>query len=90
MWLYVVFGIAVLTGLIGCIGLLLRKSWCDPVFLISLIAVFVLHGFNFFLADYDYVEVLGMSSVVMPILVTLFAAFLLYYAKKSKAHGILS
>ncbi len=90
MWLYIVFAIAVITGLIGCIGLLLRKSWCEPIFLISLITVIILHGFNFFIADYDYVEVLGASSVVMPILVVLFAAFLLYYAKKNKALGILS
>ena len=56
MWLYVVFAVAVLTGLVGCIGLLLRKSWCDPVFLISLIAVIILHGFNFFVAEFDYIK----------------------------------
>ena len=90
MWLYVVFAIAVLTGLIGCIGLLLRKSWCDPVFLFSLVAVIVLHGFNFFVADYNYMEILGTSSIVMPILVVSFSAFLVYYAKKNKALGILT
>ena len=90
IWLYVVFAVAVLTGLIGCIGLLLRKSWCDPVFLISLIAVITLHGFNFFLAEFDYIKELGISAAVMPILVVLFAVFLVYYAKKNKALGILT
>ena len=90
MWLYVVFAVAVLTGLVGCIGLLLRKSWCDPVFLISLIAVIILHGFNFFVAEFDYIKELGTSAAVMPILVVLFAVFLVYYAKKNKALGILT
>ena len=88
IWLYVVFAIAVLAGLIGSIGLLLRKSWSDPVFLISLISVIILHGYTIIATD--HIQQLGTDALVIPILVILLAAFLLYYAKKNKALGILT
>ena len=88
-WLYIIFALAVFGGVIGCIGLLLKKSWCDPMFLISLIAVIILHGFNLFFAEYNFVEELGASSLVMPILVVVIAAYLLFFAKKHKASGLI-
>ncbi len=87
-WLYVVFAIAVLSGLIGSIGLLMKKAWSDGAFLISLITVIILHGYS--LIASDYIEKLGISYAIMPIIVILLAVFLLYYAKKNKALGILS
>ena len=84
--IYVVFTIAVVTGLVGCIGLLLRKSWSESLFLVSLVSVIILHGITLM----SYVRELGAGAMVMPILVVLFSAFLLYYAKKNKALGILT
>ena len=40
-WYYAAFGIAVWVGLLGSIGLLLRKAWAVPLLLVSLIAVAV-------------------------------------------------
>lgn len=40
-WYYAAFGVAVWVGLIGAIGLLLRKSWSVPMLLASLVAVVV-------------------------------------------------
>jgi hypothetical protein len=38
-WYYAAFGVAVWVGLLGSIGLLLRRKWAVPMLLISLIAV---------------------------------------------------
>ena len=87
-WIYIVFAVAVLGGLIASIGLLLKKAWSDQVFFISLVAVIILHGYS--MVATNYIEELGISSVIMPIIVTLIAAYLLYFAKKNKASEILT
>src|SRR5262245_56060128 len=40
-WYYAAFGVAVWVGLVGSLGLLLRKGWADRMLLASLIAVIV-------------------------------------------------
>ena len=87
-WTYAVFAIAVITGTLGCIGLLMRKSWASTLFLISLITVVFLQ--LYYLTTTDALEKLGPSSLFMPSMVILFAVFLLYYSKKSTAQGILN
>ena len=41
-WMTVAFAIGVLGGTLGCIGLALRKSWAQPVFLASLLGYIAL------------------------------------------------
>ena len=40
-WLFVVYGVAIFSGLAGAIGLLLRKSWASMLFAVSLAAIIV-------------------------------------------------
>ncbi|WP_294124264.1 hypothetical protein, partial [Sphingomonas sp.] len=40
-WYYVAFGAAVWVGLIGTLGLLLRRRWAQQLLLISLVAVVI-------------------------------------------------
>jgi hypothetical protein len=40
-WYYAAFGVAVWVGLVGSVGLLLRRRWAVPMLLVSLIAVIV-------------------------------------------------
>ena len=40
-WYYAAFGVAVWVGLVGTLGLLLRRRWAAPMLLISLVAVAV-------------------------------------------------
>jgi len=40
-WFYATFAIAVWVGLVGAIGLLLRKAWAGPLLLASMIAAIV-------------------------------------------------
>lgn len=87
-WLYVVFAIAVLAGLLGCVGLLLRKKWAVPVFMVSLIAVFIQMGYNLF--GMDTLNVLGKSAAIMPLVVVGFALLLYLFSKRSLHRGYLS
>lgn len=87
-WLFVVFGIAVLSGLIGSIGLLLRKKWSIQVFLVSLLAVVI--QFGYFLFGMDTLNILGNSAAIMPMVVIAGAAFLYYFAKRSYGQDILA
>ncbi len=87
-WLYVVFAIAVVTGFIGSVGLLLKKKWSIPVLLVSLVAVVIQMAYFVFVSN--SVELLGMTSVIMPSVVILFALFLWYYSKRANVSGWLS
>lgn len=42
-WVDGVLAIAVFGGVVTCVGLLLKKAWCVPVFLVSLSAIIVRH-----------------------------------------------
>lgn len=84
-WLNVIYGIAVVTGSLGSISLLIKKSWAIPLFLISLVAVLIQMSYSIFLTD--AYSVYGWQSLMMPILVILISAFLWYYAKQCHAKG---
>lgn len=79
-WITVVFGIAVITGTLGSIALLLKKAWAVPLFLISLITILIqmLHGL--FLTDMT--KVMGTPAIVTTFMVIIIAIFLYWYAKK--------
>ena len=87
-WLKVIYGIATIGGTLACIGLLMRKSWCVILFLVSLIAVLVQMGYS--LAMTNVVEVMGSHVAVMSAMVILTSIFLYYYSNKSRAQGLLS
>ena len=88
MWQKVVFAIAVLTGLFGSIGLLMRKLWAVPLFLFCLLSVAVQMGYE--LVASNSMEVYGPKAAVMPILVILIAAYLLHYSRQCRAKGWLT
>jgi len=86
-WIYVVFGIAVIAGVIGCVGLLMRRSWASLFLVISLIAIAVQHLYNAF--GTDLIEEMGASIMVMPVITLIIGAFLVYFARRSRSAGIL-
>lgn len=85
MWMTVIFAIAVISGTLGCLGLLLRKAWAIPIFLISLITILIQMLYALILSD--MVAVMGTPAVVTSILVIIVAIFLYFYAKKCKEKG---
>jgi hypothetical protein len=76
----------VFSGLIGAIGLLLRKRWATTYFLVSLIAIVVQFGYTLFVMD--AIALLGPAMALpFPIVIAAFAVFLLWFARYARRHG---
>ena len=75
VWLTAAFAIAVFAGALGSIGLLIRKKWAYPLFVVSLLAVILQMG---------YVLSQGHSNdIVMTISIIVFSVFLVGFSKKT-------
>ncbi|TDK24399.1 hypothetical protein E2F46_08965 [Luteimonas aestuarii] len=84
-WTFVPFGIGTLGGVLGALGLLLRRRWAVPVLLLSLLGIAVL-----FAAMYAATPVWALTGVrgaVFPIVLVLIGGLLWLYARKSAARG---
>jgi hypothetical protein len=85
-WLFVVYGVAIFSGLAGAIGLLLRKSWASMLLVVSLAAVIVQFGYTF-LAMHA-VEVLGAAAAIpFPLVIFLIGVVLVWFANLSRKKG---
>jgi len=86
-WATGAFAIAVFAGLLGCIGLLMRKKWAAPLFIISLIGV-IIHDIWGIMAG--TLSVVGTFDKIMTVAVVLISLFLIWFARKKTAEGILT
>lgn len=77
-WSTTAFAIAVFGGLIGSILLVRRKKIAKTIFIISLIGILVQMYYNFFVID--SIAVYGPGAMAMPIMIILFAVFLIWYS----------
>jgi hypothetical protein len=87
-WATSAYAIAVFAGLAASIGLLMKKKWAVPLFLLSLIGIVVQMFQAIFLSD--MLSVMGPGSAVMPILVTVIALWLYWYARGIAGRGWLA
>ncbi|MBT8325218.1 MAG: hypothetical protein HKP45_05400 [Winogradskyella sp.] len=78
-WYTAAFAFAVFFGALGCLLLLFRKKLAYGLLIISFIGVIVQHGYLFMNVD--------MSSYIMPILVIVVSAFLVWYSKSAIVKG---
>lgn len=60
-WVTAAYAIAVFTGALGCIALLLRKKIAKKLFIISLIAFLAQSTYNFFIQEFMEVQPLQMA-----------------------------
>ncbi|MDG1730857.1 MAG: hypothetical protein P8K68_11335 [Algibacter sp.] len=81
-WVTAAFAIAVFAGALAAIGLLLRKSWSVKLWLLSLIAVILQMGYTL-INGYE-------SSMVMTIMIIVFALVFVWFARMSESKGWLS
>jgi len=81
-WVTAAFAIAVFGGALGAIALLLRKKLANTILIVSLLAVIVQMGY---LLINDYV-----TSMVMTIMIIVFAFFIVWFARNATAKGWLS
>jgi hypothetical protein len=88
-WITALFAIAVFAGVIGCIALLMRKKMAVKLLLVSFLTATIqqLH----WIFGTNMAEVFSESQpYLMPIIIIIFAAFLAWYSKNTKAKGWLS
>lgn len=79
-WVTASYAISVFAGALGCIALLLRKKWASILFALSLLALFAQSAYNFFMQDYIAIE---GSRLLLPIVVLVFAVFLVWFSRYS-------
>jgi hypothetical protein len=65
-WVNVVFAGEVFGGVLGSVGLLLRKTWAFPLFVVSILGVISQTVYVYFLSD--AISTMGAAAVVMPLI----------------------
>lgn len=86
-WIYLFYGVATIGGVLGSLGLLLRRRWAAPVYLVALIGL-VLQV----LASYAVTPAWsagGAASLGFPVLLVAVAAALWLFARRMAARGVL-
>ena len=82
-WLFAVYAVAIVTGLAGAIGLLLRKAWAIPALAVSLVAVAIQFGYTIF--GMQAIERVGAAQAVsLPIVVFVAGSLMLWLALTAK------
>jgi hypothetical protein len=84
-WIMGTFAIGTFAGLIGSLGLLLRKAWAHPLLILSLVALLVLECWILFFSG--AVEAFGIA---VPITVSTIAILLAWLATLARRRGWLS
>lgn len=84
-WLNAVFGVAVVAGLLGAIGLVLKQRWAVPLFALSVVAVLVQMAAAYALTPAW--SAYGLAGLVMPVMVVAIAVFLWWYARNAAVKG---
>ncbi len=87
-WIYVVFGIAIVSGVLGCVSLWIRKKVSFSLFLISLAAVLVQQIYSMFIAG--GFQVMGAQGLIMPGIVTAIAFSTVWFSMFSLRKGWLN
>jgi len=88
-WSVAATAVAVLGGVLGCIGLLLRSRWAFLVFVLSLVGIVVQDVGLFVLVD-RALSVVGPVAVVMQSVVLVVGIGLVWLSRKGVARGWLT
>jgi hypothetical protein len=86
-WATAAFAISVFGGTLGCIGLLVRKTWAKHLLLISFVAIMAQMLYSIIMAQ--AYKAFGASALMISILVMVIGAFLYYYARKCEEKGLI-
>ncbi|HEY9514588.1 MAG TPA: hypothetical protein VIQ74_02825 [Gemmatimonadaceae bacterium] len=84
-WAVASTGLAVIGGVLGCIGLLMRKKWALPVFVASLVGILVQDFGLFVLAG--GATIAGSAAVVLQGVVLLVGIGLVLLSRRGIARG---
>ncbi len=85
-WFIGLYAVAILSGLLGAIGLLLRKGWSVPLFGLSLLAVIVQFGYLYLVLD--AIGVLGAAEAIpFPLVIFAIGVALLWFSTYARRRG---
>jgi len=84
-WVTASYAIAVFGGTIASVVLLARRRWSTVLFAVSLVAILVQMSHQFFMTP--AIEVLGASSAVLPVMIILVAAWLVWFSSAAGQRG---
>ncbi|HUQ09882.1 MAG TPA: hypothetical protein VM146_06155 [Steroidobacteraceae bacterium] len=85
-WLFGVYAVAIFSGLLGVIGLLIRKRWAITALALSLVAIIIQFGYTFL--GMDAIGLLGPGEALpFPTIIFAIGAALLWFASRSRRSG---
>ena len=87
-WVTAAFAIAVWSGLMGSLALLLKKKWAKAIFVLSLFGILLQQMYHFFLSN--TFEVMGTTAMILSILIIIFGAALVLFANFASNRNWLS
>ncbi|HEX8401856.1 MAG TPA: hypothetical protein VF628_09155 [Allosphingosinicella sp.] len=87
-WVTGAYAIAVFSGLAGALALLLRRRWAKPLLVVSLVAAVVQYGYIFGIGG--ALDLVGGSAIVLPLLILLIGAGLIWFASYADRRGWLA
>lgn len=87
-WMTIAWAVAIAAGLIGAVGLLLRRRFAEPALLVSLIAVAV--QFSGILLVRQLRELTPEEHLIVPVVILLLAYGIWQLAKLSRRRGWLA
>jgi len=87
-WVTAAYALAVFGGALGCLLLLMRKKLATLIFIFSFISILIQMSYNIFMSK--AVEVYGPGGAIMPVMIIIIGAFLIWYSKKMEQQGVIS
>ena len=84
-WNWAAYGLAVITGVLGSIMLLMKKRWATLLFSLSLIGILIQNIWTFLFSD--MAETMGSDIYLMPTLVIAIGILLLFLSKRAEREG---
>ncbi len=87
-WAVSGWAIAVWIGLVGTVGLLLRRKWSVMAFAISLAGLAISSIYTLFLSN--GLEINGTTGIIMTVVIFVVSIFLVWYSKQQAKAGILT
>ena len=88
LWAKIGFGTAVISGTVGCLALLLRKSWALPMLLLCLAGIVVQIFHSMVVAN--GLDIFGPEGLAMPISVFVIALLLTWFSHHAEKKGWMS
>ena len=87
-WAVSGWAIAVWIGLMGTVGLLMRRKWAVVAYVVSFIGLVVSSIYTLFLTN--GLEIMGSTATFMTVVIWVISIFLIWYSRQQAQAGVLS